>query len=84
MPVRTAELKAHDNDAPTVDEAHYAIAVYGIPDRMLPGETKKLEDQLRKQAVIKRDGKKDFKPSSVQVLERSSGPRRRLPVSDDQ
>jgi hypothetical protein len=74
MPVRTAELKAHDNDAPTLDEKHYAIAVYGIPDRMLSGDTRKLEDQLKGKASIKRDGKKDFKPSSVEVLERPDGP----------
>jgi hypothetical protein len=74
MPVRSAELKVHDNDAPTIDEKHYAIAVYGIPDRMLTGETKKLQDQLKKEASIKRDGKKDFKPSSVEVIERPDGP----------
>jgi len=74
MPVRTAELKAHDNDAPTLDEKHYAIAVYGIPDRMLVGDTRKLQDQLKGKASIKRDGKKDFKPSSVEVLERPDGP----------
>jgi hypothetical protein len=74
MPVRTAELKVHDNDAPTLDDKHYAIAVYGIPDRMLSGDTKKLQDQLKGKASIKRDGKKDFKPSSVEVLERPDGP----------
>jgi len=74
MPVRTAELKSHDNDAPTLDDKHYAIAVYGIPDRMLNGDTKKLEDQFKGKASIKRDGKKDFKPSSVEVLERPDGP----------
>jgi hypothetical protein len=42
MPVRTAELKVHDNDAPDVDESHYAIAVYGIPDRMIEGDLQKL------------------------------------------
>jgi hypothetical protein len=74
MPVRTAELKVHDNDAPTLDERHYAIAVYGIPDRMLVGDTKKLQDELKGKASIKRDGKKDFKPSSVEVIERPNGP----------
>jgi hypothetical protein len=74
MPVRTAELKVHDNDAPTLDDKHYAIAVYGIPDRMLVGDTKKLQDQLKGKASIKRDGKKDFKPSAVEVLERPDGP----------
>lgn len=73
LPVRTAELKTHDDDAPTLDDKHYAIAVYGVPDRMLVGETSKLQDQLKKDAALKRDGKKDFKPSSVEVIERSNG-----------
>jgi hypothetical protein len=74
MPVRTAELKVHDSQAPTLDEKHYVVAVYGIPDRLFVGETKKLEEQLKSKASIKRDGKKDFKPSSVEVLERPDGP----------
>lgn len=73
MPVRTAELKTHDDDAPTIDNDHYAIAVYGVPDRMLAGDTIKLQDQLKKQAALKRDGKKDFKPSSVEVIDRANG-----------
>jgi hypothetical protein len=73
MPVRTAELKVHDNDAPTLDNSHYAIAVYGIPDSFLKGDTKKLADQLKGKASIKRDGRKDFKPSSVEVIERPGG-----------
>lgn len=74
MPVRTAELKTHDDHAPNIDDQHYAIAVYGVPDRMLVGETSKLEDQLRRQAAIRRDGKKDFKPSSVEIIGRSDVP----------
>ena len=74
QPVRAAELKVHDNEAPTFDEKHYTLAVYGIPDRLLNGDTKKLADQLKGKASIKRDGKKDFKPSSVQVIERPDGP----------
>src|SRR5665213_2142960 len=74
MPVRSAELKTHDNDAPTFDDSHYAIAVYGIPERLLNGDFSKLGDQLKKHAVLKRDGKKDFKPSSVEVIDRPDGP----------
>jgi hypothetical protein len=74
QPIREAELKARETNAPTVDESHYAIAVYGVPDRMLTGDTKTLAGQLKKQAVIKRDGKKDWKPSSVEVLRRDDGP----------
>jgi hypothetical protein len=64
----------HDKDAPSFDENHYAIAVYGVPDQMLEGESKKLQEQLRKDAALKRDGKKDLRPSSVEVLDRPNGP----------
>jgi hypothetical protein len=74
MPIREAELKARETNAPTLDDKHYAIAVYGIPDRMLNGDSKTLADRLKKQAAIKRDGKKDFKPSGVEVLRREDGP----------
>jgi hypothetical protein len=73
MPVRTAELKVHDNNAPDVDESHYAIAVYGIPDRKIQGDLQKLGDQLRNEAFLKRDGKKDLKPSSVRVFDMAAG-----------
>jgi hypothetical protein len=73
MPVRTAELKVHDNNAPDVDESHYAIAVYGIPDRMIEGDLLKLGDQLRNEASLRRDGKKDLKPSSVRVFDMAAG-----------
>ena len=73
-PIREAELKARETDAPTLRESEYAIAVYGIPDRMLNGDAKSLADKLKKEAVLKRDGKKDFKPSSVEVLRREDGP----------
>jgi hypothetical protein len=73
-PIREAELKARETNAPTIDEAYYGIAVYGVPGRMLTGDTKALAGQLKKQAVIKREGKKDWKPASVEVLEREDGP----------
>jgi hypothetical protein len=74
LPVREAELKSRDTGAPTLDEDHYAIAVYGVPERMAPGISQSQANQLKKQASIKRDGKKDLKPSSVQVLQRDDGP----------
>jgi hypothetical protein len=73
-PIREAELKTRDTNAPTVDESHYAIAVYGVPSRMANGDPQKLADQYKKEAALKRDGKKDIKPSEVQVLEREDGP----------
>jgi hypothetical protein len=75
MPLREAELKARDVNAPTLeDDAHYAIAVYGIPTTMTNGDSKKLADDCKKNAALKREDKKDIKPSSVQVLRREDGP----------
>ena len=74
FPVRAAELKARDTSAPTLDADHYAIAVYGVPSRMSGGDSQNLANQLKKQAAIKRDGKKNLKPSSVEVLPREDGP----------
>jgi hypothetical protein len=75
FPIREAELKSHDANAPTLDDdAHYAIAVYGVPSRMTNGNSRSATDQLKNLAAIKRDGKKDLKPSSVEVLERDNGP----------
>jgi hypothetical protein len=74
LPVREAELRARDVDAPTVDENHYAIAVIGVPRSMIKSDTRAMEADLKKQAVLKRDDKKDFKPSSVEILQRDDGP----------
>lgn len=74
LPIREAELKTRDTAAPTLDEGHYAIAVYGVPARIANGDPKKLADQYKDHAAIKRDGKKDLKPSSVEVLQRDDGP----------
>ena len=74
LPIREAELKTRDTNAPTLDEDHYAIAVYGVPSRMANGDPKKLASQYKDHAAIKRDGKKDLKPSSVEVLQRDDGP----------
>jgi len=74
LPVREAELKARDVDAPTVDENHYAIAVIGVPRDMLKSDPRAMEAELKKLAAFKRGNKKDFKPSSVQILQRDDGP----------
>ncbi len=74
LPVREAELKAPEPNAPSVDEGHYAIAVYGAPARLEQGDAKKFADTLKKDAKLKRQGKKDLKPSSVEVLDGKKGP----------
>ena len=75
LPVREAELRARDVTAPTLDdEDHYAIAVYGIPRGMLKDNSKIVTEELKRQALLKREGKKDTKPSSVEILLRDDGP----------
>jgi hypothetical protein len=75
LPVREAELKTHDLNAPTLeDQNHYAIAIYGVPANMLNGDFKPLADEAKKKTTLSRDGKKDMKPTSVQILRRDDGP----------
>jgi hypothetical protein len=65
LPVRSAESKIGDMDAPTWDGEYYAIAVYGVPGL---DDQKKLPVELRKSAFLTRDGKKDFLPSRVDLV----------------
>ncbi|HWD00099.1 MAG TPA: hypothetical protein VG456_25245 [Candidatus Sulfopaludibacter sp.] len=74
LPIRDGELKAREVNAPDVDENSYAIAVYGVPTRYLSGDPKHLASQLKGLAAIRRDGQKDLKPTSVEILERDDGP----------
>jgi len=74
LPVREAELKARDIGAPDVGDDFYAIAVYGIPRGMLTGDSKEHQDELKRLAVLKREGKQDLKPTRVDILLRDSGP----------
>jgi hypothetical protein len=74
LPVRSAELIVHDENAPMLDESHYAITVYGVPSRIADAGSRTLVSELKKQAAIKREGKKDLRPSSVQVLQKEAGP----------
>jgi len=73
MPVRAAELKAHEVEPPTLEGEGYQIAVYGIPGSYFKGDPKSLGEPLKRTAVLKREGKPDVKPSSVEVFQTSSG-----------
>jgi hypothetical protein len=74
LPMREAELKARDIGAPDVADDFYAIAVYGIPRGMIADDSKQTQDELKRLAVLKREGKKDLKPTRVDILLRDSGP----------
>lgn len=73
LPIRAAELKVPDAVSPVVDEEHYAIVVQGIPNQLLNGNAEALGREFKASGAMKREGKKDLKPSSVEVLQREGG-----------
>jgi hypothetical protein len=73
LPVQLAELKSHEVEPPTLEGDGYRIAVYGIPGAGFKGEPEDLGKPLKSLAALKREGKKDVKPVSVEVFQRGSG-----------
>ena len=70
LPVRVAELKAGETSAPNWQDTEYAIGVYQVPG--LQTDDQSFRGELKKIAVLKRDGKKDIKPTRVEVIRQSS------------
>ncbi len=73
LPVRVAELRSHVVEPPTLEHDGYSLAVYGVPGRSFKGDPKSLGDPLKQQAFLKREGKKDVKPSSAEVFQLGDG-----------
>lgn len=73
LPVRLAEFKSHELEPPTLEGDGYRIAVYGIPRADVKGDPKELGKPLKSLAALKREGKKDVKPVSVEVFQTESG-----------
>jgi hypothetical protein len=73
LPVQLAELKSRQSDPPTIEINGYRIAVYGLPGGYFKGDPKKLGDPLKEDAVLRREGKKDVKPSDVEVFPQDDG-----------
>jgi len=73
LPVRMAELKAREIEPPTSEGEGYSIAVYGVPGAYFKEDPKRLGEPLKNEAVLKREGKKDVKPISVEVFQREDG-----------
>jgi hypothetical protein len=75
LPVRAAERKsaAASAEPPLCAGEGYCIAVYGVPDAPFKGNPKKLGDPFKKDAVLRRQGRKDVKPSSVEVTVQEGG-----------
>jgi hypothetical protein len=68
-PVRGAEQKLGDTEAPELEGDYYAIAVYNMPTP----KRWNLANELKGIATLKRDGKKDLKPSRVLILRKDDG-----------
>lgn len=73
LPVRLAQLKAGEAELPPPETDGYRIAVYGIPDANLKGDPKQLGAPLKNIAFLRREGKADLKPVSVEVFQSSNG-----------
>ena len=73
LPVRAAEIKAHDPSAPELDGEDYAIAVYDVNLTAASIELKGLEEAVKKVAVLKIEGRKEVRPSRVAVIELGGG-----------
>jgi hypothetical protein len=73
LPIRVAQLRAHESELPTLEGDGYRIAVYGVPGVNFKGDPKQLGDPLKKEAALKRAGKKDVKPRRVEVFQRDDG-----------
>jgi hypothetical protein len=73
LPVRAAELKAGVIAPPTLVDDGYSIAVYGIPGEYFKGDPKTLGNPLKSLASLRREGKKDVKPSSAEVFTTGDG-----------
>jgi hypothetical protein len=69
LPIRAAELKAHEAEPPTLSDDGYRIAVYGVPASYVKGDPTSLGKPLKESAALKREGKKDVQPSSVEVFQ---------------
>jgi hypothetical protein len=73
LPVRLAELKLRQIEAPRLQGDGYSIAVYGVPGSGFKGTPEQLGQPLKNLAVLKREGKKDVRPVRVEVFQREDG-----------
>jgi len=75
LPVRVAELKSGVIEPPTSSDAgdNYIIAVYGIPRANVKGDPRTLGEPLKAEAFLKREGKKDVRPSFVEAFQGDDG-----------
>jgi hypothetical protein len=66
QPLRAAEAKASESQAPNWQGDYYAIAVYNVPG-IKPSARNSLRSDLRQATLLKFGGKKDLKPARVEI-----------------
>jgi hypothetical protein len=72
-PVRSAESKLEDPDAPGWDGEYYAIAVHGVPVDASRLEEAGQSADLKKLGVLKRDGMKDVTAAKMEIMSSGEG-----------
>ncbi len=70
-PVRAAEEKAHEEDPPALADGSYVVAIYDVPG--VDVNQTALPFQLKKDAFLKVEGKKDRRASRVDLLPQEGG-----------
>src|SRR6202011_2570632 len=73
LPIRMAELKSRVMEPPTLEGDGSSLAVYGVPGKSFKCDPKSRGNPLKQQAFLRREGKKDVKPSSVEVFQLGDG-----------
>jgi len=69
LAIRMAEFRGGGFEPPTLEGEGYKVAVYGIPTANVKGDPKVLGEPLKDNAFLRREGKKDVKPLSVEVFQ---------------
>lgn len=72
-PVRQAESKLQDANAPGWDGEYYAVAVYGVPVDAGRLDEPGRAGVMKKLAVLKRDGMKDVRAAKVDITPSGNG-----------
>jgi hypothetical protein len=73
LPMREAQLKSRNVNAPTIDEDHWAVAVYGLPERLLGADPETFAARLKSEGSLKREGKRTIAASEIRLLPRDNG-----------
>ena len=67
-PIRAAEVKLGGGGAPRWSGDYYAIAVYNVPTTAAGFNARSAGRDLQKLGVLRRPGKKDLKPTRIDIL----------------